>query len=67
MSKIRHPEKINKPSNPIKKKPTWIRSKITNSQNFFLTKRRFSCTISMLSFFDLFSISILVNCMFDLE
>ena len=35
---IRHPEKINKPSNPIKKKPKWIRSKITNSQNFFLTK-----------------------------
>jgi len=35
---IRHPEKINKPYNPIKKKPEWIRSKITNSQNFFLTK-----------------------------
>ena len=35
---IRHPEKINKPSNPIKKKPEWIRSKIINSQNFFLTK-----------------------------
>jgi len=35
---IRHPEKINKPCNPIKKKPEWIRSKITNSQNFFLTK-----------------------------
>ena len=35
---IRHPEKINKPSNPIKKKPEWIRSRITNSQNFFLTK-----------------------------
>jgi len=35
---IRHPEKINKPSNPIKKKPEWIRSKIVNSQNFFLTK-----------------------------
>ena len=35
---IRHPEKINKPSNPIKKKPKWIRSKISNSQNFFLTK-----------------------------
>jgi lipoic acid synthetase len=35
---IRHPEKINKPSNLIKKKPEWIRSKITNSQNFFLTK-----------------------------
>ena len=35
---IRHPEKINKPCNPIKKKPEWIRSKITNSHNFFLTK-----------------------------
>ena len=35
---IRHPEKINKPCNPIKKKPEWIRSKITNSKNFFLTK-----------------------------
>ena len=35
---IRHPEKINKPSSPIKKKPEWIRSKITNSHNFFLTK-----------------------------
>ena len=35
---IRHPEKINKPISPIKKKPTWIRSKITNSQDFFLTK-----------------------------
>ena len=36
--KIRHPEKINKPINPIKKKPSWIRSKISNSQEFFLTK-----------------------------
>ena len=35
---IRHPEKVNNPINPIKKKPKWIRSKITNSQNFFLTK-----------------------------
>ena len=35
---IRHPEKINKPSNPIKKKPEWIKSKITNSHNFFLTR-----------------------------
>ena len=35
---IRHPEKIYKPSNPIKKKPKWIRSKITNSQNYFITK-----------------------------
>ena len=36
--KIRHPEKINKPVNPIKKKPEWIRSKLTNSKEFFLTK-----------------------------
>jgi lipoic acid synthetase len=35
---IRHPEKVNKPINPIKKKPSWIRSKLTNTQEFFLTK-----------------------------
>jgi len=34
----RHPEKVHKPINPIKKKPSWIRSKLTNSQEFFLTK-----------------------------
>ncbi len=36
--KIRHPEKINKPINPIKKKPNWIRAKILDSQNYFQTK-----------------------------
>ena len=36
--KSRHPEKKNKPVNPIKKKPEWIRSKLTNSKEFFLTK-----------------------------
>ena len=36
--KIRHPEKVNKPVNPIKKKPEWIRSRLTNSKEFFLTK-----------------------------
>ncbi len=36
--RIRHPEKINKPSNPIKKKPSWIKSRILNSKEFFLTK-----------------------------
>jgi lipoic acid synthetase len=36
--KIRHPEKRNKPINPIKKKPNWIRSKLSNSKEFFLTK-----------------------------
>ena len=35
---IRHPENVNKPINPIKKKPSWIKSKLTNSQDFFLTK-----------------------------
>ena len=34
----RHPEKLNNPINPIKKKPEWIRSKLTNSKEFFLTK-----------------------------
>ncbi len=37
--KLRHPEKVNKPINPIKKKPDWIRSKIINSQVFFQTKQ----------------------------
>ena len=36
--KIRHPEKINKPISPLKKKPDWIRSRLTNSQEYFLTK-----------------------------
>ncbi len=35
---IRHPEKLNKPVNPIKKKPNWIKSKLVNTQEFFLTK-----------------------------
>ena len=35
---IRHPEKVNKPINPIKKKPNWIRTTLTNSQEFFITK-----------------------------
>ena len=38
MTKSRHPEKINKPFNPIKKKPSWIRSKILDSKIFFKTK-----------------------------
>ena len=35
---IRHPEKVNNPINPIRKKPSWIRTKITDTQNFFKTK-----------------------------
>ena len=38
MTKHRHPEKIKKPYNPIKKKPVWIRSKIIDTQTFFQTK-----------------------------
>ena len=37
--KVRHPEKVNKPVNPIKKKPEWIRSKIVDSKIFFKTKQ----------------------------
>ena len=35
----RHPEKVNKPFNPIKKKPEWIRSKVLDSKVFFQTKQ----------------------------
>ena len=35
---VRHPEKINNPINLIKKKPTWIRTKILDTQNYFKTK-----------------------------
>ena len=35
---IRHPEKVKNPINPIKKKPDWIRLKILNTKNFFITK-----------------------------
>ena len=36
--KARHPEKVNKPINPIKKKPDWIRSKLYNSREFFFNQ-----------------------------
>ena len=39
MTKSRHPEKINKPFNPIKKKPSWIRSKILDTKIFLRPKR----------------------------
>ena len=35
---VRHPEKINNPINQIKKKPSWIRTKIIDTQNYFKTK-----------------------------
>ena len=40
MSKVivRHPEKLNNPINPIKKKPSWIRSKIIDTKEYFKTK-----------------------------
>ena len=36
--KLRHPEKVNNPINPIKKKPNWIRSRILDAQIYFETK-----------------------------
>ena len=36
--KLRHPEKVNNPINPIKKKPSWIRSKFLDTQNYLATK-----------------------------
>ena len=36
--RARHPEKVKNPINPIKKKPNWIRSKLLNSKEFFITK-----------------------------
>ena len=35
---IRHPEKVNNPINPIKKKPNWIRTKIIDTENYYRTK-----------------------------
>ncbi len=37
--KPRHPEKINKPINPIQRKPDWIRVKISNSSIYNETKK----------------------------
>ncbi len=36
--KIRHPEKVHNPINPLKSKPKWIKTKIFNTQNYFITK-----------------------------
>ena len=36
--KPRHPEKVNKPINLLKKKPVWIKTKILDTQNYFRTK-----------------------------
>jgi len=36
---IRHPEKINRPDNPLKKKPNWIRVKLENPQSYLETKK----------------------------
>ena len=34
-----HPEKVNNPINPIKKKPTWIRTKILILKIILSTKK----------------------------
>jgi lipoic acid synthetase len=38
VTKPRHPEKVNRPDNPIRKKPDWIRVKAPNSPEYFETK-----------------------------
>ena len=35
---VRHPEKLNNPINPIKKKPDWIRTKIIDNLEYIKTK-----------------------------
>ena len=35
---VRHPEKVNNPTNPIKRKPHWIKTKIVDTKNYFKTK-----------------------------
>ena len=37
--KLRHPEKANKPSNPIQRKPDWIRVRLSNSKIYNDTKQ----------------------------
>ena len=37
--KARHPEKANNPVNPIKKKPYWLKTKISDTQNYFKTQK----------------------------
>ena len=35
---LRHPEKRNRPDNPIKRKPSWIRVKAPVSKEYFETR-----------------------------
>ena len=35
---LRHPENVNNPINPIKKKPKWIRTRILDFKNYFKTQ-----------------------------
>ena len=35
---LRHPEKVKNPVNPIKKKPSWIKTKIFDTHNYYKTK-----------------------------
>ena len=36
--KLRHPEKEKNPISPMKKKPSWIKTRIFDTQNYFSTK-----------------------------
>ena len=36
--RVRHPEKVHRPDNPIQRKPDWIRVKAPNSAEYFATQ-----------------------------
>jgi lipoyl synthase len=38
-TRVRHPEKVNKPDNPIKRKPAWIRVKAPTSKQYQETRK----------------------------
>ena len=51
--KTRHPEKVNKPVSPIKKKPEWIRSKFVLNNEFLWSKSAILLVNDISSFFKL--------------
>ena len=63
---IRHPEKVNNPINPIKKKPSWIKTKILDTKSYFETKKIISKKKRFkFPFCQLLSILVLKTILFD--
>ncbi len=40
VKRVRHPEKMNRPDNPIQRKPSWIRVKAPVSKTYHETRMR---------------------------